>query len=60
MNNNSRAIEYQMTKTAFNAILETRNEAEKKLNPYDYVMNVINTEYGLRGTVKHIAIFDDV
>lgn len=57
---NNKAIEYQITKKAFNAILETRNEIEKKMNPYDYVMNIINTEYGLRGTVKHLSIFDDV
>lgn len=57
---NDRPIEYQITKKAFDSILETRAEAEKKLNPYQYVMDVINTEYGLRGTVTHIAIFDDV
>lgn len=56
MNNNSRAIEYQMTKKAFDAMLETRNDEEKKQNPYQYVMRLINNEYGLRGTVTSLSI----
>lgn len=56
---NEKAIDYRMTKKMFDAILSTRvTESEKKLNPYEYVMNVLNNEYGLRGTVKHISIFD--
>lgn len=57
-NNNNNALEYQMTKATFNAILSTRNEEEKKHNPYEYVMKVINDSYGLRGTVKHIFILE--
>lgn len=42
----------------FNAMLEQRTEAEKKLNPYNYVMGVINEGFGLHGTVKKILIND--
>lgn len=59
MANNGRAIEYQMTKKMFNAMLEGRTEAEKKDNPYNYVMRQINEQFGLRGTVKRILIATD-
>ena len=52
-------IEYQMTKKMFNAMLEGRTEEQKKGNPYTYVMDVINNEFGLRGVVKHLFILDD-
>ena len=54
---NNRAIGYQMTKKMFDEILSWRTEEEKKLNPYNYVMNVVNEQFRLRGTVKHISIF---
>lgn len=53
---NERPIEYQMTKQMFNSLLETRKEEEKKLNPYSFVINVINDTFGLHGTVKRIDI----
>lgn len=56
---NERPIEYQMTQKMFDALLEQRTEAEKKENPYSYVMDIINREYGLRGTVKHILISNE-
>ena len=39
---NERAIEYQMSKKMFDAILATRSETEKKENPYAFVMRVLN------------------
>lgn len=56
MKNND--IEYQMTKQMFDALLKTRSEEEKKLNPYAFVMQVINREFGIKGTVTHISIYD--
>lgn len=53
---NDKFIEYQITKQKFNFLLEQRTEDEKKINPYVYVMGIINAEYGLRGTVKKLAI----
>ena len=58
MTNNPHAIEYQMTKTAFDNILKTRNEAEKKTNPYTFVMGILNSQNGLRGTVKKLHIIE--
>lgn len=56
---NEKPIDYRMTKKMFDSILSTRvTESEKKLNPYEYVMNRLNEELNLRGTVKHVSIFD--
>jgi len=59
MANNPRKIEYQMTKKMYNALLGVRNESEMNENPYTYVINLINQEFGLRGTVKHIHILEE-
>lgn len=55
---NNRPIEYQMTKKMFNSILNLRTEDEKSQNPYDFVMGFINEQFGLRGEVKHISIYE--
>lgn len=56
---NTKPLEYQMAKKMFNAILDKRNDLEKKQNPYNYVIDVINKEFGLRGEVKKIFIYED-
>ena len=56
MANNTRPIEYEITKSMYNALLGTRKEKDMEGNPYDYVMNLINEQFGLRGTVKHLHI----
>lgn len=48
-------IGYQMNKKQFDA---TRKGADAKKNPYQYVMEIINTSYGLRGTVTRLSIVD--
>lgn len=53
---NSRGIEYQMTKTAFQEMLKLRTPDEMKMNPYSFVMKVINDTYGIRGTVKRLNL----
>lgn len=53
---NEKSIGYQMTKKSFDSILTTRNEAEKKLNPYQYVMQYLNEQNNLRGKVTSIQI----
>ena len=55
---NTKAIDYQITKKQFDNILSTRKDSEAKKNPYQYVMDIINENYGLRGTVAHLAIVD--
>lgn len=56
---NNQPINYKMTKKMFNAILATRGtEEEKKQSPHEYVMSVINEQFGLRGEVTHICIYN--
>lgn len=55
---NEKAIGYQMTKKMFDSILSTRNEAEKKQNPYQYAMSYLNEQHGLRGKVTSIQVVD--
>lgn len=55
---NNKPIDYQMTKKMFNAILATRNGEQEKQNPYEYVIGVINEQFGLRGKVTHICIYN--
>lgn len=59
MANNPKSIEYQMTKKMYNAILGIRKESEMNENPYAFVINFINSEFGLRGTVKQIHILSE-
>lgn len=59
MANNPKSIEYQMTKKMYNAILGIRKESEMGENPYTFVINFINNEFGLRGTVKHLHILTE-
>lgn len=56
MNKFGNEISYQMSKKAFNAMLEGRTENEKKENPYTYIMKVINEQYGLKGIVTSISV----
>lgn len=49
-------IEYKMTKIMFQEMLKQRTEMEKKQNPYNYVMQVINESFGLRGKVTHLIV----
>ena len=55
---NEKAIGYQMSKKMFEGILSTRNEAEKKQNPYQYAMAYLNEQNGLRGKVTSIQVVD--
>lgn len=56
---NTRAIEYKMSRAMFDHLLTTRTEGEKKLNPYTFVMGVLNERFGLRGEVKRVLIEED-
>ena len=47
-------LEYTMTRTLFNEIANKRND--KKINPYEYVMDYINECYGLRGYVISLIV----
>ncbi len=55
---NERPIEYQMTKRMFNSLLDGKGE-EIKGNPYTYVLNIVNEQFGLRGKVERILIYSE-
>lgn len=50
--------EYQMTKKMFDELLKTRTEEEKKMNPYEFVAQVVNREFGVKGTVSRISFYN--
>ncbi len=52
-------LKYQMGKKYFNAILSTRSEEDKKMNPVEYVKQILNNENKLKGTVTEIFICDE-
>ena len=47
---------YVMSRKMFKAYLLTRNEAEKKQNPYQYVMDCLNSRGDLIGKVTSIQV----
>lgn len=55
---NSQGLEYRMSKKMFNELLSSRTEEEKKQNPYAYVAQIINEQFGLKGTVNKVSFYD--
>lgn len=51
-------ISYKIPRKAYNALLKERKGEEKKMNPQEYVMQVINNDYGLFGKVTHLIVSD--
>ena len=51
---NLRPIEYQINKKQFDVLCKGAKAAKK--NPQQYVMDIINETYGLRGTVVNLVI----
>lgn len=56
MKNNRNNVRYSMSKKMFDAIAKDRKGEDRKKNPFVYVMEVINQEFGIKGEVKSIAI----
>ena len=57
MSKRAEQIEYRMSKQMFDSLVKTRNSAaDKKMNPYAYVMKVVNSDFGLKGEVKKLHI----
>ena len=54
----SNEMSYQMTKKMFDELLKTRSEEEKKMNPYTFVARVVNSEFGVKGTVTRITFYN--
>lgn len=47
-------LEYTMSRTLFNEIAGKRGD--KKINPYQYVIEYINDAFGLLGTVTSLIL----
>lgn len=52
-------LEYRMSKKMFDAILGKCSEGQKRKNPKEFVIGVINEEFGLKGTVTKVSIYSD-
>lgn len=57
MANNTKGIEYQLTRKMYKALLDTKEDPTEE--PRKYVMKVINEEFGLRGTVTRLHILEE-
>ena len=47
---------YELSELMFKNILKTRKGNDTKMNPYKYVAQVINEEYGILGGCKAVII----
>lgn len=47
---------YQITKANFDSILKTRKGNDLKMNPYKYVVKIINEQYGILGGCSKVII----
>lgn len=57
MANNTKGIEYQLTRKMYKVILDTKEDPAEE--PRKYVMKIINEEFGLRGTVTRLHILEE-
>lgn len=55
--NKSGAIEYKMPKAMADAYLKTRNEEEKKMRPADFLVKVVNEQFGLLHNCVQVLIY---
>lgn len=48
--------EYVMTKAMANDLLNNRTGDDKKMNPADYLIKVVNNEFGVLGICAKVSI----
>lgn len=49
-------VTYQMSKNMFNALVATRKGKDKNTNPHDYVCQVVEDTFGIRGKCIKVTI----
>ena len=49
-------FEYVMTKAMANDLLNNRTGDDKKMNPADYLIKVVNNEFGVLGVCAKVSI----
>ena len=50
-------IEYKMTKEMADAYLKSRKGDDKKKHQQEYLCEVVNTEFGIKGTCVKVLFF---
>ena len=50
-------FEYKMTKEMANAYLNARKGEEKKKHPQEYLCQIVNNEFGIKGTCIRVLFF---
>ena len=50
-------FEYKMSKEMANAYLNARKGEEKKKHPQEYLCQVVNNEFGIKGTCTKVLFF---
>ena len=50
-------IEYKMTKEMADAFLKARKGDDKKKHPQEYLCNIINTDFGIKGNCVKVLFF---
>ena len=50
-------FEYKMTKEMVNAYLNSRKGDDKKKRPQEYLCQIVNNEFGIKGTCTRVLFF---
>lgn len=50
-------FEYKMTKEMANAYLKDRKGTDKNKHPQDYLCQVVNNEFGIKGNCTRVLFF---
>ena len=50
-------FEYKMTKEMADAYLKDRKGTDKNKHPQDYLCQVVNNEFGIKGTCTRVLFF---
>ena len=50
-------FEYKMTKEMANAYLNARKGEEKKKHPQEYLCQIVNNEFGIKGNCTRVLFF---
>lgn len=50
-------FEYKMTKEMANAYLNARKGEEKKKHPQEYLCQIVNDNFGIKGTCTRVLFF---
>ena len=50
-------FEYKMSKEMANAYLNARKGEEKKKHPQEYLCQIVNNEFGIKGTCTRVLFF---